>query len=158
MLNTQSVYAQVDENGRIVLPQRLREQFGLGEEALFAGMGEHFQVWAPADYASDMEALDDWRDGLARGRRSASRRSTRSAARAGHDAGALRPPRTGAARPAPAGGGAGRGRLARRHASAPAAMRAALLDAGAARVIGIDRDPEALAAGGGLGRATSAAG
>ena len=43
-LNTQSVYAQVDENGRIVLPQRLREQIGLADEAYFAGMGEHFQI------------------------------------------------------------------------------------------------------------------
>ena len=67
LLNTQSIYAQVDENGRIVLPQRLREMFGLGEEALFAGMGEHFQIWAPVDYARDMESLDAWRDGLAEG-------------------------------------------------------------------------------------------
>jgi MraZ protein len=48
LLNTQSVYAQVDENGRIVLPQRLRDVRPRGEE-LFAGMGEHFQVW-PDEY------------------------------------------------------------------------------------------------------------
>ena len=65
LLNTQSVYVQIDENGRIVLPQRLREQFGLGEEAYFAGMGERFQVWAPEAYAADMASLDDWRAGLA---------------------------------------------------------------------------------------------
>ena len=59
IFNSQSIYAQVDENGRIVLPQRLREMFGLDEEALFAGMGEHFQVWAPAEYRCDMEALQD---------------------------------------------------------------------------------------------------
>jgi MraZ protein len=63
-LNTQSVYAQVDENGRMVLPARLRELVGLEEEALFAGMGDRFQVWAPAGYADDMAALDDWRSGL----------------------------------------------------------------------------------------------
>ena len=39
LLSTKSVYAQVDENGRIVLPQRLREEFGLETEAYFAGMG-----------------------------------------------------------------------------------------------------------------------
>ena len=33
LLNTQSVYVQIDENGRIVLPQRLREKFGLDSEA-----------------------------------------------------------------------------------------------------------------------------
>ena len=47
-LNTQSVYVQVDENGRMVLPARLREQIGLGDEATFAGMGDRFQIWAPA--------------------------------------------------------------------------------------------------------------
>ena len=67
LLNTQSIYAQVDENGRIVLPQRLREMFGLGTEALFAGMGEHFQVWSPESYRSDMAAIDDWRSGLEEG-------------------------------------------------------------------------------------------
>lgn len=58
IFSSQSVYAQVDENGRIVLPQKLREMFGLGEEAMFAGMGEHFQVWAPEEYRGDMDALD----------------------------------------------------------------------------------------------------
>jgi MraZ protein len=64
LLNTQSVYAQVDENGRIVLPQRLREMFGLEAEALFAGMGERFQVWAPDAYRQDMAGIDEWRAGL----------------------------------------------------------------------------------------------
>ena len=54
----------MDENGRIVLPQRLRETFGLDEEALFAGMGEHFQIWAPGAYGEDMAGIDDWRAGL----------------------------------------------------------------------------------------------
>jgi MraZ protein len=65
LFGVQSIYAQVDENGRMVLPQKLRERFNLTDEALFAGMGEHFQIWAPADYARDMEGLDAWRDGLA---------------------------------------------------------------------------------------------
>lgn len=65
LINTQSLYAQVDENGRIVLPQRLRETFGLEAEAYFAGMGEHFQIWAPEAYAADMAGIDDWRAGLA---------------------------------------------------------------------------------------------
>jgi len=49
----------------MVLPQKLRARFNLTDEALFAGMGEHFQIWSPADYARDMEGLDAWRDGLA---------------------------------------------------------------------------------------------
>ena len=65
LINTQSVYVQVDENGRMVLPQRLREILGPVEEAVFAGMGEHFQIWAPEEYRKDMASLDDWRAGLA---------------------------------------------------------------------------------------------
>ncbi len=66
-LNTQSVYAQVDENGRIVLPARLREMIGVDAEALFAGMGDRFQIWTPEAYAEDMAGMDDWRAGLAEG-------------------------------------------------------------------------------------------
>ena len=47
-----------------MLPQRLRETFGLDERGLFAGMGEHFQIWAPEAYRADMAGLDDWRAGL----------------------------------------------------------------------------------------------
>ena len=65
LLNTQSVFVQVDENGRIVLTQRLREMFGLETEAYFAGMGERFQIWAPDAYRADMSGIDDWRSGLA---------------------------------------------------------------------------------------------
>ncbi|MXU65416.1 division/cell wall cluster transcriptional repressor MraZ [Oceanomicrobium pacificus] len=60
MLNTQSVYAQVDENGRIVLPAKLRERIGVSKEATFAGMGDKFQIWEPEAYAEDMNRIDDW--------------------------------------------------------------------------------------------------
>jgi transcriptional regulator MraZ len=52
-INTRSVYAQVDENGRVLLPAKLREMIGLGDEALFAGMGDKFQIWTPDAYAED---------------------------------------------------------------------------------------------------------
>jgi MraZ protein len=52
-LNTKSVYAQVDENGRLVLSAKLRDTVGLSDEAVFAGMGEHFQVWAPDTFEND---------------------------------------------------------------------------------------------------------
>ncbi|MEO1552115.1 MAG: division/cell wall cluster transcriptional repressor MraZ [Pseudomonadota bacterium] len=60
MLNTQSVYAQVDENGRMVLSPRLREMIGVAGEATFAGMGDKFQIWEPSAYSADMAAIDDW--------------------------------------------------------------------------------------------------
>ena len=143
LLNTQSIYAQVDENGRIVLPQRLREMFGLDEEALFAGMGEHFQIWAPRAYRRG-------HGGHRRlaGRARPGRRSLRAPRRHGPrepvmmmapiapHVPVLLAPILRAVAPV-AGtwldGTFGAGGYAR-----------ALLDAGAARVIGVDRDPEAL--------------
>jgi MraZ protein len=53
-LNTQSTYAALDENGRIVLGAKLRETIGLGDEAVFAGMGESFNIWDPEAYAADL--------------------------------------------------------------------------------------------------------
>ncbi|MFQ5622471.1 MAG: division/cell wall cluster transcriptional repressor MraZ [Paracoccaceae bacterium] len=58
MLNTQSVYAHVDENGRIVLSAKLRERIGVKSEAVFAGMGEKFQIWEPGAYQEDMNSID----------------------------------------------------------------------------------------------------
>ncbi len=62
MINTQSIYAQVDENGRMVLPAKLRERVGIAAEATFAGMGDKFQIWDPGAYADDARALDSWVD------------------------------------------------------------------------------------------------
>ena len=40
-----------DPEGRIVLPQELREMAGIGDEAEFVGRGQRFQVWNPETYA-----------------------------------------------------------------------------------------------------------
>ena len=66
-LNTQSVYAQLDDTGRIVLSARLREKIGIEAEAVFAGMGAKFQIWAPDSYAADMQEIVDWDEALAEG-------------------------------------------------------------------------------------------
>jgi len=58
MLNTQSTYASVDENGRIVLSQKLRDKVGISKNATFAGMGDKFQIWDPELYDADMDAID----------------------------------------------------------------------------------------------------
>ena len=57
-INTQSTYMQLDETGRIVLSQRLREKIDIRDEAIFAGMGEKFQIWEPKNYQNDLEALE----------------------------------------------------------------------------------------------------
>lgn len=59
LLNTKSTYVQVDDNGRIILPAKLREKAGLSGEAVFAGMGDHFQVWSPEAYEeNDADLLE----------------------------------------------------------------------------------------------------
>ena len=57
-INTQSTYMQLDETGRIVLSHRLKEKIGVEDEAIFAGMGEKFQIWEPKSYHNELDALD----------------------------------------------------------------------------------------------------
>ena len=57
-INTQSTYMQLDETGRIVLSNQLKEKIGIGDEAIFAGMGEKFQIWEPKNYQNELNALD----------------------------------------------------------------------------------------------------
>ena len=56
-INTQSLYIQLDENGRIVLPPRLKSLVYIEGEAIFAGMGEKFQIWEPKTYDSELQLL-----------------------------------------------------------------------------------------------------
>ena len=57
-INTQSTYMQLDETGRIVLSNRLKEKIGIKGEAIFAGMGEKFQIWEPKNYQDEVDALN----------------------------------------------------------------------------------------------------
>ncbi len=66
MFNAQSTYVQLDDTGRIVLSARLREMFGLGDEVVFAGMNDKFQIWSPKAFEArrkDMEAKVASREG-----------------------------------------------------------------------------------------------
>lgn len=57
MFNTQSSYVQLDDTGRIVLTARLREMFGLGDEVVFAGMNDRFQIWEPKAFEARRKAM-----------------------------------------------------------------------------------------------------
>ena len=57
-VNTQSVYVQVDENGRMGLKD-LRDMIGITDEAFFAGMGDKFQTWVPEEYEADQKRIED---------------------------------------------------------------------------------------------------
>ena len=48
-----SLPAQVVEDGRIVLPQKLRKRLDLNDKAFFIASGDHFQIWKPETYESE---------------------------------------------------------------------------------------------------------
>ena len=58
LINSQSIYVQLDENGRIIIPLKLRELVNIENTAVFVGMGEKFQIWNPKNYVNDMKIID----------------------------------------------------------------------------------------------------
>lgn len=42
-----AVFCAFDTAGRVTLPGSLREEFGIVEEAVFVGMRDRFELWAP---------------------------------------------------------------------------------------------------------------
>ena len=44
--------SEIDPDGRLVLPAKLREKIGLGKEAVFVGTLGTFRIWAPEAYAA----------------------------------------------------------------------------------------------------------
>lgn len=45
----------LNSEGRMVLPARLREAAELDDEALFVGQGRKFQIWSPSRFAEHFE-------------------------------------------------------------------------------------------------------
>jgi MraZ protein len=43
----ESEVLKVDQDGRVILPPRLREHAGIGDRAVFVGVGHKFQIWSP---------------------------------------------------------------------------------------------------------------
>ena len=61
LFHGQSLPTQVDEDGRIVLPQKLRGKIDLGDEAFFIASGDRFLIWKPDTYvAEEASAADAW--------------------------------------------------------------------------------------------------
>ena len=46
---------RLDSEGRMVLPDRLREAAELKEEAVFVGQGRKFQIWEPTRFAAHLD-------------------------------------------------------------------------------------------------------
>jgi MraZ protein len=54
---------QVDDDGRIVLPQKLRDKIGLDGEAFFIAAGDRFEIWKPETYAAEVgDEAEEWLD------------------------------------------------------------------------------------------------
>lgn len=54
----QARHIQIEDTGRILLGQDLRELLGLQDQALFVGLGRTFQIWNPEAYAARQEGQD----------------------------------------------------------------------------------------------------
>lgn len=52
LMHGQAQEMQIDEDGRLVLPQKLRDKIGLEGEAFFISAGDYFKIWKPETYAS----------------------------------------------------------------------------------------------------------
>jgi len=50
---------EIDKIGRILIPQNLRQFITLNGEAILAGQGEYFEVWAPSDWQQQQDLLKD---------------------------------------------------------------------------------------------------
>jgi len=65
LFHGQSFPTSVDETGRLVLPQKLREKIGLEGEAFFIAAGDTFQIWKPETYDSEeLSRTEAWLAGM----------------------------------------------------------------------------------------------
>lgn len=51
---------QVDDNGRLVLSERMRLKAGITDEAFFVASGASFQIWTPDAYAAQAQKFDEF--------------------------------------------------------------------------------------------------
>lgn len=62
LMNGQSVDLEIDREGRLVLPQKLREKLGFenGTETSFASHGDYVKVYLPDSPPRDIEELEEF--------------------------------------------------------------------------------------------------
>ena len=54
-----AVEAELDRQGRVVVPAYLREWAGLAADAVIVGSRDHAEIWEPSRWATYARALDD---------------------------------------------------------------------------------------------------
>ena len=59
MILSNAFQIEIDKVGRVLVPQALREFAGLNGEAIVAGQGEYFEVWAPAAWEEQVKQMQD---------------------------------------------------------------------------------------------------
>ncbi|PKN94330.1 MAG: division/cell wall cluster transcriptional repressor MraZ [Chloroflexi bacterium HGW-Chloroflexi-6] len=59
LLLSNAYQVEVDKAGRILLPQNLRQFLALDGDAMVVGQGEYFEIWAPAGWNEQMQAIED---------------------------------------------------------------------------------------------------
>lgn len=60
----QAMMATVDNTGRIVLPQKLRDKLSITDSAYFIAMSDTFQIWNPKTYGVEETPVDEYLDSL----------------------------------------------------------------------------------------------
>jgi MraZ protein len=51
--------AELDRQGRVLLPAYLRDETGLSSDVVVVGARDHAEIWAPARWAEYRRAMDD---------------------------------------------------------------------------------------------------
>ena len=51
--------AELDRQGRVLVPSYLREEMGIATDALVIGVRDHGEIWAPDRWQSYRRAMDD---------------------------------------------------------------------------------------------------
>jgi MraZ protein len=59
LLFSSAAEVEVDRQGRILIPQNLREYAGLAEQVVIAGMDTYFEIWSGGRWSEVQEKLDE---------------------------------------------------------------------------------------------------
>jgi MraZ protein len=59
LLFSTAAQVHLDKNGRILIPQFLRDTAGLGNEAVIVGSGIYFEIWSPERWQDQVEQMAD---------------------------------------------------------------------------------------------------
>ncbi|WP_090523950.1 division/cell wall cluster transcriptional repressor MraZ [Paracoccus isoporae] len=60
LMNGTATEAEIDTDGRLVLPQKLRDKVGLESEAFFTSKGDFIEVWNPGNYSEASGTLQEF--------------------------------------------------------------------------------------------------